>query len=77
MMYVSKKKTLLKFQAQTFWELFRQLDSYLAHPHRARIFHTCLYMLYMIHLVACSYYGLSTWEGIGTTTWTFDGHGNA
>ncbi|ODM95313.1 Cyclic nucleotide-gated cation channel beta-1 [Orchesella cincta] len=62
---------------ETFWELFRRLDTVLAHPHRARIFNTCLYMLYMIHCVACSYYALSTWEGIGATTWTFDGHGNA
>ncbi|CAL8070629.1 unnamed protein product [Orchesella dallaii] len=79
--FIDKNVPLLRLprflKVETFWELFRRLDTVLANPHRARIGNSCLYMLYMIHCFACSYYFLSTWEGIGATTWTFDGHGNA
>jgi hypothetical protein len=62
---------------ESFWELFQRFDTILASPHSARIIRTCIYMMYMIHANACAYYGLSTWEGIGSTTWTFNGIGNA
>ena len=62
---------------ETYWELFQRFDTILASPHAARITRTMLYMMYMIHFNSCAYYGLSKLEGIGTTTWTFDGAGNA
>ncbi|CAG7734016.1 unnamed protein product [Allacma fusca] len=56
-----------------FWEMFLKLDSVVASPHPVRITRSILYMLYLIHMYACAYYWLSTWE-INTgyqTDWIF------
>ncbi|XP_035706955.1 cyclic nucleotide-gated cation channel beta-3 [Folsomia candida] len=55
----------------TYWELFQRFDTILASPHSARITKTLIYMVYMIHANACVYYGLSKFEGLCSTTWTF------
>ncbi|GLH15227.1 hypothetical protein R5R35_000308 [Gryllus longicercus] len=70
---------LLKIQ--TFWEFFEQLDSILSSPYIVRIARTLTYMLYLIHLNACAYYAVSTWEAktwySEPNGWMFDGNGNA
>lgn len=38
---------------------------------------TLAYIFYLIHLNACAYYKVSTWEGIGSNGWVFSGIGNA
>lgn len=34
-------------------------------------------MLYLVHINACAYYSFSEWEGLGSSTYVFDGFGNA
>ncbi|XP_069951931.1 cyclic nucleotide-gated channel beta-3 isoform X2 [Cherax quadricarinatus] len=61
----------------TFWEFFHRLDSVLSSPHAIRVIRTVLYMLFLIHLNTCFYYGFSKLEGIGSNKWVFQGVGNA
>lgn len=61
----------------TFWRFFDLVDKLIASPHIIRITRTLLYMMYLIHLNACAYYSFSTWEGIGTNDFVFNGQGSA
>ncbi|GFY66100.1 cyclic nucleotide-gated cation channel beta-1 [Trichonephila inaurata madagascariensis] len=62
---------------QTFWEFFNRVDAVTKTPYVIRIIRTLMYMMYLIHLNACAYYAMSTWEGIGSNRWVFQGDGNA
>lgn len=68
----SDAATCLVFvQVDTYWELFQRFDTILASPHSARITKTLIYMIYMIHANACVYYGMSEFEGLCSTSWTY------
>ncbi|XP_067143879.1 cyclic nucleotide-gated channel beta-3-like isoform X3 [Centruroides vittatus] len=62
---------------QTFWEFFNRVDAVAKSPYVIRIIRTLIYMMYLIHLNACAYYAMSSWEGIGSNSWVFNGTGNA
>ncbi|CAL1289609.1 unnamed protein product [Larinioides sclopetarius] len=64
-------------KVQTFWEFFNRVDAVTKTPYVIRIIRTLMYMMYLIHLNACAYYAMSTWEGIGSNRWVFQGDGNA
>jgi cyclic nucleotide gated channel beta 1 len=38
---------------------------------------TVTYMLYLIHLNACAYFAISSYEGLGSNKFVFDGVGSA
>lgn len=65
------------FKMHTFRNFFNLVDKLIASPHIIRITRTLLYMMYLIHLNACAYYGFSKWEGIGINSFVFNGKGNA
>ena len=43
----------------------------------ARMLKTFIYMLYLIHIIACAYYWISTYEGVKANEFVYDGNGNA
>lgn len=65
------------FKLHTFRNFFSLVDKLIASPHIIRITRTLLYMMYLIHLNACAYYAFSTWEGIGSNNFVFNGRGSA
>ncbi|KAG4065261.1 hypothetical protein HA402_012703 [Bradysia odoriphaga] len=65
---------LLKIQS--FWEFFKLLDRSIPSPHMVRVAKTLTYMLYMIHLTACTYFAYSDYQGLGTDRWVFSGRGH-
>uniref|UniRef100_T1GMQ1 Cyclic nucleotide-binding domain-containing protein n=1 Tax=Megaselia scalaris TaxID=36166 RepID=T1GMQ1_MEGSC len=65
---------LLKIQS--FWEVFKLLDRVISSPHFVRIAKTLTYMVYMIHLTACSYYAYSDAQELGSNRWVFSGKGH-
>ncbi|CAH1118067.1 unnamed protein product [Phaedon cochleariae] len=64
-------------KTHTFWEFFSFVDKLLSNPYVIRISRTLMYMMYLIHLNACAYYSFSSWEGIGSNNFVFNGKGNA
>lgn len=42
-----------------------------------RVARTTGYLLYMLHLNACAYFVASVHQGLGSTTWVYDGKGTA
>lgn len=61
----------------SFWEFFARIDTILNSPYMFRILHTLMYKLYIIHIGGCLYYYTSSYEGFGTTSWTFENKGSA
>ncbi|KAF5273625.1 hypothetical protein FQR65_LT04624 [Abscondita terminalis] len=65
------------FKAHTFIAFCELIDKIIASPYIIRLTKTLMYMMYLIHINACAYYGFSLWEGIGTNEFVYDGLGNA
>ena len=64
-------------RARNFGVFFDRLDSILPYPVLVRLSRTVNIMLYLIHLNACLFYLFSDFEGLGTSSFVFDGHGHA
>ncbi|KAF5273624.1 hypothetical protein FQR65_LT04623 [Abscondita terminalis] len=65
------------FQSTYVFSFCDLIDKIIASPHIIRIARTLMYMMYLIHINACAYYGFSLWEGIGANDFVYNGVGNA
>ncbi|XP_015276910.1 PREDICTED: cyclic nucleotide-gated cation channel beta-3 [Gekko japonicus] len=60
----------------TFFEFNDRLESLMSKAYIYRVIRTTGYLMFILHVNACLYYWASTYEGIGSTKWTYDGDGN-
>nr|XP_048697097.1 LOW QUALITY PROTEIN: cyclic nucleotide-gated cation channel beta-3 [Caretta caretta] len=60
----------------TFFEFNDRLEAILDKAYIYRVIRTTGYLLFILHINACIYYWASDFEGIGSTTWVYDGKGN-
>ncbi|KAM9308412.1 cyclic nucleotide-gated channel beta-3 [Gastrophryne carolinensis] len=65
---------MLKFG--TFFEFNDRLEAVLKRAYIYRVIRTTGYLLFILHINACIYYWASSYEGIGSTKWVYDGNGN-
>uniref|UniRef100_A0A8C9S8L8 Cyclic nucleotide gated channel subunit beta 1b n=1 Tax=Scleropages formosus TaxID=113540 RepID=A0A8C9S8L8_SCLFO len=66
---------LLKFMA--FFEFNDRLEAILSKAYIYRVIRTTTYLLYSLHCNACLFYWGSTYQGLGSTSWVYDGVGNS
>ncbi|NXX52559.1 CNGB1 protein, partial [Scopus umbretta] len=65
----------LKYMA--FFEFNSRLEAILSKAYIYRVIRTTAYLLYSLHVNSCLYYWASAYEGLGSTTWVYDGEGNS
>ncbi|XP_077888532.1 cyclic nucleotide-gated channel beta-1 isoform X5 [Ictidomys tridecemlineatus] len=65
----------LKYMA--FFEFNNRLEAILSKAYVYRVIRTTAYLLYSLHLNSCLYYWASSYQGIGSTHWVYDGVGNS
>ncbi|XP_039769519.1 cyclic nucleotide-gated cation channel beta-1 isoform X2 [Ornithorhynchus anatinus] len=65
----------LKYMA--FFEFNNRLEAILSKAYVYRVVRTTAYLLYSLHLNSCLYYWASSYQGIGSTSWVYDGVGNS
>ncbi|XP_023790700.1 LOW QUALITY PROTEIN: cyclic nucleotide-gated cation channel beta-1 [Cyanistes caeruleus] len=65
----------LKYMA--FFEFNNRLEAILTKAYIYRVIRTTAYLLYSLHVNSCLYYWASAYEGLGSTTWVYDGEGNS
>ncbi|KAM6324922.1 cyclic nucleotide-gated channel beta-1 [Podargus strigoides] len=65
----------LKYLA--FFEFNSRLESLMSKAYIYRVIRTTAYLLYSLHMNSCLYYWASDFEGLGSTTWVYDGEGNS
>ncbi|KAE8280029.1 Cyclic nucleotide-gated cation channel beta-3 [Larimichthys crocea] len=64
-------------RVDAFFEFSDRLENIMAKAYIWRVARTTGYLLYVLHLNACAYFTASAYEGLGSTTWTYDGKGTA
>ncbi|KAL4631046.1 cyclic nucleotide-gated cation channel beta-3-like [Arapaima gigas] len=62
---------------ESFFEFSDRLENIMSRAYIWRVARTTGYLLYVLHLNACVYYTASSYEGIATTKWVYDGDGTA
>ncbi|XP_009468763.1 PREDICTED: cyclic nucleotide-gated cation channel beta-1 [Nipponia nippon] len=65
----------LKYMA--FFEFNNRLEAILSKAYIYRVIRTTAYLLYSLHVNSCLYYWASAYEGLGSTSWVYDGEGNS
>ncbi|KAM8880833.1 cyclic nucleotide-gated channel beta-3-like [Synchiropus picturatus] len=61
----------------SFFEFSDRLESIMAKAYIWRVARTTGYLLFALHLNACFFYVASVHQGLGTTTWVYNGNGTA
>ncbi|XP_066494020.1 cyclic nucleotide-gated channel beta-1 [Tiliqua scincoides] len=65
----------LKYMA--FFEFNNRLEAILSRAYIYRVVRITAYLLFSLHLNSCLYYWASTFQGLGSTPWVYDGVGNS
>ncbi|XP_067327023.1 cyclic nucleotide-gated channel beta-1 [Anolis sagrei] len=65
----------LKYLA--FFEFNNRLEAILRKAYVYRVIRITAYLLFSLHLNCCLYYWASSWQGLGSTSWVYDGEGNS
>ncbi|XP_072836735.2 cyclic nucleotide-gated channel beta-1 isoform X1 [Pogona vitticeps] len=65
----------LKYLA--FFEFNSRLEAILSKAYVYRVIRITAYLLFSLHVNCCLYYWASTFQGLGSTTWVYDGEGNS
>nr|AWC68125.1 cyclic nucleotide gated channel beta subunit 3 [Cemophora coccinea] len=60
----------------TFFEFNDKLETIMDKAYIYRVIRAIGYLLFVLHINACLYYWASTYEGLGSTKWVYDGEGN-
>ncbi|XP_070798251.1 cyclic nucleotide-gated channel beta-3 [Pituophis catenifer annectens] len=60
----------------TFFEFNDKLEAIMDKAYIYRVIRTIGYLLFILHINACLYYWVSTYQGLGSTKWVYDGEGN-
>ncbi|XP_039201379.1 cyclic nucleotide-gated cation channel beta-3 isoform X3 [Crotalus tigris] len=60
----------------TFFEFNDKLEAMMDKAYIYRVIRTIGYLLFILHINACLYYWASTYQGLGSTKWVYDGKGN-
>ncbi|XP_073344148.1 cyclic nucleotide-gated channel beta-3-like [Pagrus major] len=62
---------------ESFFEFSDRLENVMSKAYIWRVTRTTGYLLYVLHLNACLFYVASVHQGLGKTTWVYDGKGTA
>ncbi|XP_053905391.1 cyclic nucleotide-gated cation channel beta-1 [Malaclemys terrapin pileata] len=65
----------LKYMA--FFEFNNRLEAILSKAYVYRVIRTTAYLLFSLHVNSCLYYWASSYQGLGSTIWVYDGKGNS
>uniref|UniRef100_A0A8C8RT53 Cyclic nucleotide-binding domain-containing protein n=1 Tax=Pelusios castaneus TaxID=367368 RepID=A0A8C8RT53_9SAUR len=65
----------LKYMA--FFEFNNRLEAILSKAYVYRVIRTTAYLLFSLHMNSCLYYWASSYQGLGSTSWVYDGKGNS
>eukprot|EP00079_Xenopus_tropicalis_P036620 XP_017950391.1 PREDICTED: cyclic nucleotide-gated cation channel beta-3 [Xenopus tropicalis] len=71
---VFRANRLLKYTS--FFEFNDRLEAVMEKAYIYRVIRTTGYLLFILHINACIYYWASSYEGIASTKWVYDGKGN-
>ncbi|XP_075796565.1 cyclic nucleotide-gated channel beta-1 [Pelodiscus sinensis] len=65
----------LKYMA--FFEFNNRLEAILSKAYVYRVIRTTAYLLFSLHINSCLYYWASSYQGLRSTSWVYDGEGNS
>ncbi|XP_074865222.1 cyclic nucleotide-gated channel beta-1 [Carettochelys insculpta] len=65
----------LKYMA--FFEFNNRLEAILSKAYVYRVIRATAYLLFSLHINSCLYYWASSYQGLGSTTWVYNGEGNS
>uniref|UniRef100_A0A8D2AG81 Cyclic nucleotide gated channel subunit beta 3 n=1 Tax=Sciurus vulgaris TaxID=55149 RepID=A0A8D2AG81_SCIVU len=71
---IFRANRVLKYTS--FFQFNHHLESIMDKAYIYRVIRTTGYLLFILHINACIYYWASSYEGIGTTRWVYNGEGN-
>ncbi|XP_043351176.1 cyclic nucleotide-gated cation channel beta-1 [Dermochelys coriacea] len=65
------------FKYMAFFEFNNRLEAILSKAYVYRVIRTTAYLLFSLHVNSCLYYWASSYQGLGSTTWVYNGEGNS